>query len=265
MKHQFFFFASKLTRLFFLTKKSRSLPLIACCYLLLLPLSAQEMQDTANMVFVKGGTFDMGSTQYPNEMPVHSVTLDDFWIDKYEVSVAEYRSFCEATGRAMPEKEPAWGWKDDYPMVNVSWLDAEAYAQYVGKRLPTEAEWEYAARGGSKSNNYLYAGAPYAQLVGWFEGNSANTAQPRGLKKPNELGIYDMSGNVWEWCQDYYASYPSEHQTNPKGPKTGINRVIRGGSWFGNAANLRVANRYYSPEGYGSSLIGFRLVKDAQK
>jgi formylglycine-generating enzyme required for sulfatase activity len=225
--------------------------------------------DTTNMVFVKGGTYSRGSMQFANEMPVHEVIVSDFYIDKYEVTVADYKKYCDAVGIDMP-KEPDWGYKgkENYPIVNVTYEEAKKYAEWCGKRLPTEAEWEYAAKGGIKSQNYVYSGANYPEAVAWFDLNSPNSPQPVGLKKPNELGIYDMSGNVWEWCSDFYADYPKntkEVLKNPEGPASGLNRVLRGGSWFGSKGNLRVANRYYHPPAYGGTLIGFRLVADAVK
>ncbi len=225
--------------------------------------------DTSKMIFVKGGDFMQGSMQFPNEMPVHEVTISSFYIDKHEVTVADYKKYCDAVGINMP-KEPEWGYsgKENYPIVNVTWEETKKYAEWCGKRLPTEAEWEYAARGGSKSSNFNYAGANYPEAVAWFDLNSPNSPQPVGLKKPNELGIYDMSGNVWEWCSDFYGDYPKntkEKITNPTGPTTGLNRVLRGGSWFGNKGNLRVVNRYYHPPSYGGALIGIRLVADVPK
>ncbi|WP_338792922.1 SUMF1/EgtB/PvdO family nonheme iron enzyme [Bernardetia sp. MNP-M8] len=231
-------------------------------YTFLLPSHLlKTKEDTAGMVFVKGSIFNMGSTVFENEMPIHEVDLDDFYIGRYEVTVKQYREFCDATGRDMP-KEPMWGWNDTHPVVGVTWDDASQYAEWAGKRLPTESEWEYAARGGLKTQHYTYAGANYAEVVGWYEGNSVEMVQPVGLKRPNELGTYDMSGNVWEWCSDHYGRYRQGREKNPKGVPQGLNRCIRGGSWFGNKGNLRTANRYYNPQGFGSNLIGFRVAMD---
>jgi len=216
-------------------------------------------QDTTGMVFVKGSIFNMGSTVFENEMPIHEVELDDFYIGRYEVTVKEYREFCDATSRDMP-KEPMWGWDEKHPVVGITWDDASQYAEWKGQRLPTEAEWEFAARGGMKTQHFTYSGANYAEVVGWFEINSVEMVQPVGLKRPNELGTYDMSGNVWEWCSDHYGRYRQDRQKNPTGVPQGLNRCIRGGSWFGNKGNLRTANRYYNPQGFGSNLIGFRVA-----
>jgi formylglycine-generating enzyme required for sulfatase activity len=234
----------------------------ALLFWLLASSSAVFAQADSTSILVKGGTFLMGSLSFENEKPVHEVEISDFYMDKYEVTVAQYRAFCEATGRDMP-KAPSWDWQDDAPIVNVSWSDANAYAKWAGKRLPTEAEWEYAARGGKNTNGFTYAGAHMPDIVGWYSRNSVGSPQPVGLKKPNELGLYDMSGNVWEWCSDYYGDYSRENQKDPQGAEVGINRVTRGGSWFGNRGNLRVANRYSYPEAFGSPLIGFRCAKSA--
>lgn len=218
--------------------------------------------DTAGMVLVKGGTFQMGSMSFANEMPVHDVVLKDFYIDKTEVTVGQYRSFCEATNRDMP-KEPEWGWQDAMPMVHVTWNDAKAYAEWKGKRLPTEAEWEYAARGGAKAQGFIYSGANYPEVAAWFDQTTQGSPQAVGRRQPNEIGVFDMSGNVWEWCSDYYALYNERKEENPQGPTVGVNRVTRGGCWSSQRGTLRVANRYYHSPNYGSSLIGFRLVMDA--
>ncbi len=219
--------------------------------------------DTAGMVLVEGGTFKMGSYDFKNERPVHEVRLKSFYIGKYEVTVAEYQKYCEATGTSMP-KPPPQGWRENYPIVNVTYGEAKKYAKWAGKRLPTEAEWEFAAKGGNKTHNYLFAGANFAESVGWSFKNSLNQVQPVGTKRPNELGIYDMSGNVWEWCADYFGDYLSKPsvQENPQGPETGVNRVLRGGSWFDNSSNLRVSNRYHASEGHHDILTGFRVAMD---
>lgn len=221
-------------------------------------------------VKVAGGTIAMGDEWmigYADEQPVHEVTLKDFSISKTEVTVGQYRAFCRAVGKSMPSDAPNWGWHDNNPMVYVTWYDAVAYCDWLSEktgnlcRLPTEAEWEYAARGGAQSKGYKYSGSQSPYSVAWFSDNSNKRTQAVATKSPNELGLYDMSGNVYEWCIDWYANdyYSNSPSSNPRGPATGTNRVLRGGSWLYSATDCRVAWRNrYSP---GTSLSsGFRVV-----
>ena len=220
-----------------------------------------------DMIFVKGGTFTMGATSeqgseaFSNEKPTHSVTLSDYYIGKYEVTQAQWE--------AVMGNNPSYFTGDpDYPVEGVSWNDVQEYItklnQLTGKsyRLPTEAEWEYAARGGAESKGYKYSGSHTLSYVAWYEDNSNSKTHPVGTKNPNELGIYDMSGNVWEWCNDWYASdyYNNSPQTNPQGPLWGSFRVIRGGGWSYFALICRVSIRSYEPAGFRGTYLGFRLV-----
>ncbi len=232
------------------------------------------------MIFVQGGSFMMGSNEgESDEKPVHQVTVSDFYIGKYEVTQKEW---VEVMGN-----NPS-NWKgDNLPVECVSWLDAVDYCNkrsikeglqpcYSGSgnslscnfnangyRLPTEAEWEYAARGGSNSKGYKYSGSNNLSEVAWWNGNSGSKTHPAGTKTANELGIYDMSGNVWEWCWDWYDSgyYAKSQSSDPQGVGSGRSRVLRGGSWCDNGSNCRVAfrNNYYS--GNGSSYFGFRVLR----
>jgi formylglycine-generating enzyme required for sulfatase activity len=220
------------------------------------------------VIFVEGGTFNMGSNEGENnEKPVHRVTVSSFSIGKYPVTVGQYKAFCEETGRSMPEA-PGWGWQERHPMVNVTYNDAVAYANWLGEkfggdwRLPTEAEWEYAARGGNKSRGTTYSGSNDLETVGWFADNAGGQTNGVGRKRPNELGIYDMSGNVWEWCRDWYGSdyYASSPSSNPRGPASGTNRVLRGGSWDYTSTYCRVAIRDFGTPSDRSTFRGFRVV-----
>ena len=217
------------------------------------------------MVYVEGGTFRMGATEEQgedacdDENPVHRVTLSSYLIGKHEVTQALWE---EVMG-CNPSKNKQGG---DYPVENVSWFDCQ---EFIGKlnartgmqfRLPTEAEWEYAARGGDRSKGYKYAGSGNLDEVGWYGGNSGKHTHPVGEKKPNELGLYDMSGNVWEWCQDWYGDYTDEAQTNPTGPQSGGVRVLRGGSSWLNARFCRVSYRCSGDPGNRYGSIGLRLV-----
>lgn len=218
-----------------------------------------------DMVYVEGGTFTMGATSeqgsdaYSDERPTHSVTVSDFYIGKYEVTQAQWR--------AVMGSNPSYFTGDNLPVKQVSWDDIQEFITKLntmtGKtfRLPTEAEWEYAARGGNKSKGYKYSGSNTLDNVAWYTNNSSRKTHPVGQKQPNELGLYDMSGNVWEWCQDWYGSYSSSSQTNPTGPSSGSCRVLRGGSWVRNARRCRVSYRdgRTFPD-YRSYDSGFRLA-----
>ena len=220
------------------------------------------------MVFVQGGTFTMGCTDeqgsdcYKNEKPAHQVTLSDYYIGKYEVTQGLWKTVMGSN----PSSFINCG--DDCPVENVSWEECIEFIsklnQLTGKRfrLPTEAEWEYAARGGSKASYQTkYAGSNALGEVAWYNGNSNSQTHTVGTKKPNALGIYDMSGNVWEWCNDWYGDYSSGGVTNPKGAATGSYRVIRGGSWDYIGYNYRVSDRNISGNpSLSKSDGGIRLV-----
>ena len=240
-------------------------------FTLSIALAIQTMAQRPRMKNVKGGSFTMGGTEY-YEKPAHSVTISSFKMSKYEVSVAEYKAFCNASGRSMPPA-PSWGWNDQHPMVNISFDEANAYCNWLSEstgknyRLPTEDEWEYAARGGKKSKGYTYAGSNDVDQVGWHNKNAGGQTQTCGSKKPNELGLYDMSGNVWEWCSDWYDAsyYSSSPSTNPQGPPSGTVHVLRGGSWSYLPEDCRVANRFHffrTPEYRGG---GLRVVQGQLK
>lgn len=219
---------------------------------------------------VEGGSFMMGCNRgeedcYPDE-EAHSVRVSSFEISAYEVTVAEYRRYCEQTGQSMP-KEPLFGWQDDHPVVNVSWQEATDYAKWVGGRLPTEAEWEFAARGGVKSRGYKYSGSDNPFEVGWCYENSEASTHPVGTKQANELGIYDMSGNAWEWCSDNYGIYyyKESPKDNPKGPKEGLGKCNRGGCFnFDHKVMMNTHRRGCGDESIGIG-TGFRVVRDIRR
>ncbi len=217
------------------------------------------------MVYVEGGTFDMGATTEQgsdaesDEKPVHSVTLDGYYIGKCEVT--------QELWEAVMGSNPSNSMGAQKPVESVSWNDCKNFIKKLSSltgrtfRLPTEAEWEYAARGGNKSRHYKYSGSGNIGYVAWYDGNSGYYGTHAvGTKSPNELGIYDMSGNVWEWCSDWYGDYSAGTQTNPQGPSSGSGRVLRGGGWNGIARNCRVSFRSgYAPD-YSRSSYGLRLV-----
>lgn len=218
-----------------------------------------------DMVYIEGGTFSMGATAeqgsdaYDDEKPVHQVTLSDYYIGKYEVTQGLWKA---VTG-SNPSRFQSG---DNYPVEMVSWDEVQDFLTKLnaltGKHyvLPTEAQWEYAARGGVKSQGYKYSGSNEIDDVAWHSGNSGDKTHPVGLKSPNELGIYDMSGNVWEWCGDWLGYYSSSSQTNPIGPVNGFRRVYRGGSWYPDARLCRVSYRACITPDYRSDDIGFRVV-----
>lgn len=220
------------------------------------------------MIKIEGGTFEMGATSeqgkdaYDSECPKHKVTLSSFEISEAPITVAQYREYCDATGSKMPTA-PSWGWIDNHPIVNVSWFDANNFAKWKGCRLPTEAEWEFAARGGNQSKHYKYSGGNTPDEIGWFADNTGQTGtRPVRAKKPNELGLYDMSGNVYEWCNDWKYEYTSEDQVNPMGPEDGVIKASKGGSWHSSTRSLRVSNRDDDPPEFYSHNVGFRIARD---
>ena len=217
------------------------------------------------MVAVEGGTFQMGATSEQgsdtdsDEKPVHSVTLSDYYIGETEVTQ-------ELWTDVMGSNPSYFSGNPQRPVEQVSWNDCQEFIkklnQLTGKnfRLPTEAEWEYAARGGNKSKGNKYSGSNTIDDVACYDGNSGAKTHDVKTKQANELGIYDMSGNVWEWCQDRYGGYSSSSQTNPTGPTSGSRRVVRGGSWNYRVSGSRVSNRNGNYPGRRSFNNGFRLV-----
>ena len=216
------------------------------------------------MVYVEGGTFTMGATSEQgsdadsDEKPAHSVTLSSYYIGQTEVT--------QALWKAVMGSNPSRFKGDNLPVEQVSWDDCQEFVSKLNRltgrnfRLPTEAEWEYAARGGSKSRGYKYSGSNTLGDVAWYGDNSGSATHPVGTKSSNELGLYDMSGNVWEWCQDWYGGYSSSTQTNPKGPNSWPSRVNRGGSWNFNARRCRVSYRYDVTPSFRDYNLGLRLV-----
>ncbi len=273
---------------------------------------------SVDMLFVQGGTFTMGDTWgdgRSNERPTHSVTVNSFYLGKYEVTnaeVVEVYNWALAQGKITASSSTVKNTEgdqrelldlddsdcqisyngsqlyvenglDNYPVIDISWYGAAAFCNYLsekegltpvydlsnwsadwnanGYRLPTEAEWEYAAKGGANGNDTKYSGSDNVDEVAWYRDNSGGHTHEVGTKHPNELGIYDMSGNVWEWCWDWYSSsyYNSSPQDNPKGPDSGTERVLRGCSWYYYANYVRVAFRGNASP--GSPFFGFRILR----
>jgi formylglycine-generating enzyme required for sulfatase activity len=241
----------------------------------------EPVQIDVPLVYVAGGTFTMGCTAEQGEdcedteKPAHQVTVDDFYIGKYEVTQAQWKA---VTGR-----NPSFFKGENLPVTNVSWDDivgtsgdymtiyniqyyADGFIYKLNKltgkqhRLPTEAEWEYAARGGADNRGYKYSGSDVPAHVAWYVDNSGIKTHPVGTKSPNELDIYDMSGNVYEWCSDWYGTYNSNAQTNPTGPETGSYRVFRSSSWNDGDRDCRVSCRLTNTPDFRGLILGFRLA-----
>ena len=215
------------------------------------------------MVRVEGGTFTMGATSemskpWNDEKPTHQVTLSSYSIGETEVT--------QALWQAVMGSNPSKFKGDNLPVEKVRWDDCQEFIRKLNLqtgqhfRLPTEAEWEFAARGGNRSNHTQYSGSSRIDEVAWYKGNSGSKTHPVKTKKPNELGIYDMTGNVWEWCQDKYGKYTSELQSNPEGPSSGSRRVVRGGGWGGGPGGCRSSIRGIGTPGHRGSGLGLRLA-----
>lgn len=218
-----------------------------------------------SMAFVRGGVFRMGCTDeqgddcYSGERPAHEVTLGDFYIGRYEVTQAQWTYIMG--------DNPSVFKGDDRPVENVSWHDVQEFivrlnGQSAHKyRLPTEAEWEYAARGGAYGKKYQYSGGQRCDEAGWCRRNAGGATHNVGAKQPNELGIYDMCGNVWEWCSDWHEAYSASARVNPAGPDTGTRRVNRGGSWYDDDRHCRLTIRNADRPESADARLGFRLVR----
>lgn len=223
---------------------------------------------------IPAGSFLIGSpsneTERNDDEHQVKVHLDSFRMSRHEITFAQYDLFCEATGREKPH-DNGWG-RGNRPVINVSWHDAKAFAEWMGARLPTEAEWEYACRAGTTTpfntgenlttQQANYNGKnPYDDFP---EGEYRRQTIPVGSFEPNAWGLYDMHGNVWEWCSDWYSAYPKKEHTNPQGPETGNSRVFRGGGWYSAAMMCRSARRYNLNPDFSYNFIGFRIVTNEQ-
>jgi len=236
----------------------------------LMSASFGQTKPTIEWVSIPAGTFTMGSPtgefQRLDHETQHQVTLSAYKMSKYEVTFEQYDLFCDATGRIKPDDE-GWG-RGKRPVIHVNWADATAFAEWMGCRLPTEAEWEYACRAGTTTP--FNTGDNLTTSQANYDGNYPYNNNARGLYRketlpagsfdPNAWGLYDMHGNVFEWCSDWYGDYPESEQTNPEGASEGTYRVMRGGSWSRIADDCRSAARSGSVPQIRNYFIGFRLV-----
>ncbi|MEQ8323294.1 MAG: formylglycine-generating enzyme family protein [Vicingaceae bacterium] len=217
------------------------------------------------MVFVEGGEFIMGSFNEYDEKPLHSVYIRDFFMAKYEVTQRQWK-------RIMGYNPAFFNYCEECPVENVSFKDVQRFIEELNRqtglnyRLPTEAEWEYAARGGRKSMKYVFSGSDDPDQIAWYKDNNNQHTRKPGLKKANEIDLYDMSGNVMEWTSDWYSKtyYHDAPYKNPEGPNSGSHKVIRGGSWNNSKKLIRVTNRSYSTIGSKYDDLGFRLARDVE-
>lgn len=216
-----------------------------------------------NMVRVDGGSFIMGATEEQidpesDEKPISKVTISSFAINKYEVTQEEWEYVMGNNPSVFKGKKN--------PVESVTWEECQAFISRLNSltgmkfRFPREAEWEFAARGGTKGLGYQFAGTNDVEEAVWCTVNSSNCSHPVGQRKPNELGLYDMSGNVWEWCQDWFAEYSEITKTDPVGPTNGMLKIVRGGSWLSSGRSCRVSNRHYSSPTDKDNNIGLRLA-----
>ena len=235
-------------------------------------------KDGKEMVLIPAGSFEMGDSKNDPEdwmgssRPVHTVQLEAFYMDVHVVTVGQFREFVDQSDYDYDRWQDVAKYSpgDDYPMIWVTWHDATAYAKWAGKRLPTEAEWEYAARGGWKGKRYPWGDLEISHDDANYEGTGGkdkwDRCAPVGSFEPNGYGLYDMAGNVWEWCSDWYAEdyYSSSPLRNPQGPSLGNRRVLRGGSWLSYPGVLRAAARSFYPPTFTYSGYGFRCVSGSK-
>ena len=232
----------------------------------------KSIGNNSDMVLIPAGEFIMGGDTEDDHLPAHKVYIDSFYIDKYEVTNAQFQKYCEETNAEYPEY---WGMEEfhsgpdfpDHPVVGISWSEARDYAEWAGKRLLTEAEWEYAARGGLIDNNYSYGPESDTSKANYaVKGQKRKGCVPVGSYPPNGFGLYDMTGNVVEWVSDYYDKnyYKNSPNKNPSGPEDGKFKVIRGGGWHSGPYCTRVCFRNALRAGWRDIAVGFRCARDVE-
>lgn len=250
-------------------------------------LSSLFGANAQDMIEVKAGSFTMGNASFSREIPIRTVGISRFYMSKNAITNAQFATFMNAYGSDTVKDgtfvgkplvtEDSWGvvrengvWKaalgyETFPVVKVTWFGADAFCKASGGRLPTEAEWEYAAKGGPSQQTFTFSGSSTATSVAWFYDNSAHTNHAVGQKAANTLGLFDMSGNVYQWCSDWFGRYGDfgvSGESNPKGPTTGASKVIRGGYRSLGSGDLHLTNRESLSPDESCNFIGFRLVMD---
>jgi formylglycine-generating enzyme required for sulfatase activity len=229
------------------------------------------IRQPVQVVLIPGGEFLMGDDSMGDHSPAHRVVLDPFYIDAHEVTNARYHAFCQATGHRLPEFWERSGFRcgpefPDHPVVGVNWRDAVAYATWCGGRLPTEAEWEYAARGGLSGMDWPNGDSLDPSYANFKTSELGGPVAVRSYPA-NGFGLFEMAGNVVEWVSDYYSAdyYAWSAPFNPQGPETGRFRVIRGGGWHSGSACCRVYFRNALPENWVDIAVGFRCARDIER
>ncbi len=288
-------------------QKTSILLLLTGLLMSLLLVSGCSGGEIQNMVYVKGGTFQMGTSESEYSQPIHSATVASFYIGKHHITQKEWQAVMEGNKNEISTEPYTRRDNPQAPIVKVSWYDAIVFCNRKsiqeglkpcyeksgegnpdywgvpksgnndvnwdaikcnwsanGYRLPSEAEWEYAARGGNQSKGFRFSGSNNLNDVGWYEDNSDDEIHDAGAKAANELGIYDMTGNAWEWCWDWYDSYSSNAETNPYGANDGTRRVGRGGSWDDEEDYCHVAYRLYANPGRSYGDLGFRVARTSK-
>ena len=234
--------------------------------------SSALFSQTPEFVKIKGGTFTIGDniSDRKNEKPARKISVSEFSMSKTQITVAQYKKYCSERNVEMP-MEPAWGWINDHPIVNVKWSDARNYCSWLrtvlnkNVMLPSEAQWEFAARGGENEKQYKHSGGKKMNSLGWYKKNSKGSTHPVKQKQPNTLGLYDMNGNVWEWCMDwydpnYYSKLSSSKDPENKDVGDKKSKAVRGGGWDSDSETCTVTHRkgYMTRSSFDDR--GFRVV-----
>ena len=264
------------------------IPLIMKKYLLIITLvCCAAFAQAQNPIEVKAGSFTMGNASFAREIPIRTVNVSRFYLSKYDITNAQFAAFLNAYGSDTVKEgefigkpmiaDDSWGvikknefWNaalgyESFPVVKVTWFGANAYCKYISGRLPTEAEWEYAAKGGPSQQSYTFSGSSTAATVAWFYDNSNHLNSAVGLKTANTLGLFDMSGNVYQWCSDWFGRYGDfgvTGESNPKGPASGVSKVIRGGYRSLGSGDLHLTNRESLSPDESYNFVGFRIAMD---